>query len=71
MDQQRAGDLYSLECGEPNNSGGENYAGMRMHLRVWNDFLAARAYYGVIEVAGSDTDGDGLLDTSIRIRRTP
>ena len=28
-------------------------------------------YYGVIEVAGSDTDGDGLLDTSIRIRRTP
>ncbi len=30
---------------------------------VWNDFPGGEGYYGVIEVAGSDTDGDGLLDS--------
>ena len=49
--------------GEPNNSGGENFAGM-FTSGAWNDFNGTAAYYGVIELSGADKDGDGLPDVA-------
>jgi hypothetical protein len=48
--------------GEPNNSGGEDYVQLYT-TGYWNDLPYSSTLYGVIEIAGNDSDGDGFVDS--------
>ncbi|MCX8155476.1 MAG: FG-GAP-like repeat-containing protein [Verrucomicrobiae bacterium] len=47
--------------GEPNNSGNEDYVQFLSNGR-WNDVGSGYTSRGLVEVAGADSDGDGLPD---------
>ncbi|MBI5387108.1 MAG: VCBS repeat-containing protein [Verrucomicrobia bacterium] len=50
------------DAGQPNNNNNADYGVMR-GAGLWAMYAASANYRGVIEVAGPDTDGDGLPDT--------
>jgi hypothetical protein len=50
------------DAGQPNNSSDQDYGVMRGG-GVWADYAASANYRGVVEVAGPDSDGDGIPDT--------
>ncbi|MEW6157554.1 MAG: FG-GAP-like repeat-containing protein, partial [Verrucomicrobiota bacterium] len=56
-------DFTNWQGGEPNNSGDEDFASMYTS-GAWNDAGPGQSYFGVIEVSGTDTDGDGLPDAA-------
>jgi len=58
------------DSGQPNNANNQDYGVMRGG-GVWADYAASANFRGVVEVAGPDSDGDGIPDALDPYRYDP